>query len=255
MDCKVSLVTHSNNGDDTDSLSAEDKIRRDKEREAEKLLQKGDQLYEEERYHEALKYLNQSSQINPDDPEVWNLLGLTYQALGCTREAWRSFKFALNTDPTNLNSLWYASEFLFDNEDYQLAFNLIERYLELETDPIERKEAESLREDILYHLSSSYSLSAGHSNLEEEIDEEDEQEVPEDEFTVIDTIDDELEQHEDSWSDEVEEDTEIDEFLADLTLQLTDRNSKCLNCGAMLPTDAPYCYVCKEPHLYEPLDD
>jgi len=87
---------------------------------------------------------------------------------------------------------------------------------------------------------------------EEEIADE---EVPEDEFTVIDLEEDiPATKAEESWDDEEEEEDVLEAgFLADLTLQLTDRNSKCIYCGAVLPTDAPYCYNCKEPHLYQPL--
>ncbi len=257
VDCRVALISRASDNGQVDDKSAERSAQEQAlQREFDELYGKGDEAYEAERFKDALKFLNKASQIYGDDPEVWNLLGLTYDALGCTREAWRSFKFALNADPNCLNTLWYSAEFLYDNEDYALALTMIERYIELETDPAERKEAESLREDIKYHLSSD---DPGPPKFGATVDaaEEEEEEVPEDEFTVIDSFDEEdvsLEEEEEEWEDEPEPTTmDEEEFTADLTLQLTDRNSKCIFCGSPLPTDAPYCYNCKEPHLYEPL--
>jgi len=236
------------------------KTSKDRREEFEKLLEEGESAYDREDYRTALKVLNRASQICQDEPDVWCLLGLTYQALELDREAWRSFKLALHQDPNDLSSLWYAAQFLYEREDYPLAMSMIERYLELEEDPDERKEAETLKEEIAYHLRESAGVEPALGLDKTEEDEIAEDGVlPEDEFTVIDLEEEEEEElpvtsAEESWDDEEEEDDVLEaSFLADLTLQLTDRNSKCIYCGAVLPTDAPYCYNCKEPHLYQAL--
>ncbi len=253
VDCKEPLKAGANPV--AVEVKKEEKEKRSDEKKYRKLLEAGDKAYDEEKYEEALELLNEASQIESQDPEVWNLLGLTYQALGHNREAWRSFKFALQADPNDLNTLWYAAHFLYEVEDYELALNMIERYIQLEDDPQERKEAESLRDDIRYALKEREDFVPAVSTDEDE--EEIEEEVPSDEFTVLNELEDEeeVEDEDESWDIEEVEVMDEDEFLADLTLQLTDRNSKCLYCGVSLPTDAPYCFNCKKPHLYEPLKE
>lgn len=222
-----------------------------------RLLHGGEAAYDREDYRAALRLLNEASQLEADDSDVWALLGLTYQALGARREAWRSYKFALRADSEDTNALWYAAQFLFEEEDYELAMSFVKRYLELEGDPAELKEAESLREEIAYHLSELAELAPKQVAPTGDEPAVVEEEIPSDKFTVIDELEDEEqfeEEEEEEWEQAgVTADSDEAGFLADLTLMLTDRSSKCIHCGTALPTDAPYCYHCKKPHLYRPL--
>ncbi len=250
IDCKVELVSELPQ-EETVELpegQVDDQAALDKYK---VLVAEGEQAFDNEDSRKALELLNQASQLNADDPLVWNLLGLTYEALGHDREVWRSFKFALRADPDDLHALWYAAHFLFEQEDYPLAMNFIERYLELETDAAEIKEAEQLKKDISYHLRSLKDLNSG-GNAATRFEDDEEEEIPSDKFTILDEDEDEPELED--FEDEELPPEETDHFQADLQLMLTDRNSKCLSCGTALPTDAPYCFNCRKPHLYKPLD-
>jgi tetratricopeptide (TPR) repeat protein len=249
VDCKVPLVSEL--ADDTVVDQRETESER-KLRDFARLFERGEQALDAEDFRKALDQLNKASLLNPDNVEVWNLLGLTYQALGHDREAWRSFKFALRADPDDTHALWYAAQFLHEREDYPLALSFISRYIELETDANELKEAESLREDIKYHLQDIDVYRDAATSIDGYDEDEADEEVPADKFTILDENDEELD-GEDDFDDEPVELTEESDFLADLQLQLTDRNSKCTFCGAAIPTDAPHCFNCKEPHLYKPL--
>jgi len=250
VDCKVALVSELPHEETVellegqgDSQAALDKYKA--------LLTEGEQAFDAEDSRKALELLNEATHLNADDPLVWNLLGLTYEALGHDREAWRSFKFALRADQEDLHALWYAAHFLFEQEDYSLAMNFIKRYLELETDAAEIKEAEHFKEDVDYHLRSLEDLNSG-GNAATRFEDEVEEEIPPDKFTILDEDEDEPELED--IEDEELPPEETDQFQADLQLMLTDRNSKCLSCGTALPTDAPYCFNCRKPHLYKPLD-
>jgi tetratricopeptide (TPR) repeat protein len=250
IDCKVPLVRELPETVEPAKAEADKKKAQE---DYQKLLTRGEDAFDKEDYRKALKLLNQASQINADEPHVWNIMGLTYQNLGHDREAWRSFKFALRADQDDPHALWYAAQFLFEQEDFKLAIVFISRYLEIETDPAELKEAEQLREDIAYHLRSLEDLSTGSEALTPDYDnEEEEEEVPSDQFTLIDEEEGEAEA--DAYDDEPHEPSDTSGFHADLQLMLTDRSSRCVFCGAALPTDAPYCFNCKEPHLYRPLE-
>jgi|GEM_PF-1311524 len=257
VDCKVPLVrtldeTVEASSQDDDGSGAEGSPSAEYLR----LLRGGEEAYDGENYRNALNLLNEASQLEADDSDVWALLGLTYQALGAKREAWRSFKFALRADSEDTNALWYAAQFLFEEEDYEMAMSFVRRYLELEDDPAERKEAETLSEDIAYHLAELAALAPKQVAPTGEEPPVVEEEIPSDKFTVIDDLEDEEDFEDDEWVEEaVEAEPEEPAFLADLALMLTDRSSKCIHCGTALPTDAPYCYHCKKPHLYQPLPD
>jgi len=255
IDCKVPLVQTLEDANEESTREEASTDEGSQNAEYLRLLRGGEEAYDSEDYQTALKLLNEASQLEADDSDVWALLGLTYQALGARREAWRSYKFALRADSEDTNALWYAAQFLFEEEDYELAMSFVTRYLELEDDPAERKEAESLREEIAYHLSELADLAPKQVAPTGDELAAAEEDIPSDKFTVIDDL--EEEDYEDDEWEEGAPDAEPEEpgFLADLTLMLTDRSSKCLSCGAALPTDAPYCYNCKEPHLYQPLPD
>jgi len=255
IDCKVPLVHQLEDAGEAAARAAASGEGDALNAEYLRLLKAGEGAYDGEDYAAALNLLNEASQIEADDAEVWALLGLTFQALGATREAWRSYKFALRADPDDVNTLWYAAQLLFEQEDYQLAMSFVTRYLDLEDDPAERKEAESLREEIAYQLREMEDLAPQPVGGAADPDVGSEAEIPTNEFTVIDDLEDEEGfDEEEEWVAEEPEVVEDEHgFLADLTLMLTDRSGKCLQCGTMLPTDAPYCYNCKKPHLYQPL--
>jgi tetratricopeptide (TPR) repeat protein len=250
IDCKTPLVRELPETVEPAKAEADKKKALD---DYQRLLARGEEAFDKEDYRKALKLLNQATQINADDPHAWNLLGLTYQNLGHDREAWRSLKFGLRADQDDPHALWYAAQFLFEQEDFPLAMSFLSRYLEIESDPAEIKEAEQLREDIAYHLRSMEDLSSGVDTASADYDDDEEdEEVPSDQFTMLDEDDDT--QDVDAFDEEAHEPSEAAVFHADLQLMLTDRSSRCIYCGAALPTDAPFCYNCKEPHLYKPLE-
>jgi len=250
IDCKVALVSERPEAKEAQAAPAGTEESAQKYRE---LLARGEEAFDQEDYKRALRLLNSAIQLSADQPHPWNLLGLTYQALGHEREAWRSFKFALRADPDDRLALWYAANFLFEQEDFPLAMTFISRYLELETDPEEVQEAEQLKKDISYHLQSLEELNSGADSPHDDFEDDEDEEVPSDKFTVLDDGEEVIPDEDYSEEEEELEAASPSYFEADLDLMLTDRNSKCLSCGAALPTDAPYCYNCKEPHLYRPL--
>lgn len=63
--------------------------------------QAGIDLYNSGSYAEAIPYLEYVSQINPNDPDVWQYLGNSYYSLGQIPEAVSAFEMALNLNPEN----------------------------------------------------------------------------------------------------------------------------------------------------------
>src|SRR4030042_2297982 len=158
VDCKVALVSELPPPDET--KVAQDDTKQFSQQ-YERLLAKGEEAFDKEDYKKALAAINSATQLNADDPHAWNLLGLTYQALGHEREAWRSFKFALRADQDDPHALWYAACFLFEREDFPMAMTFVTRYLEVETDAAELAEADKLKKDISYPLRSLEELNSG----------------------------------------------------------------------------------------------
>jgi tetratricopeptide (TPR) repeat protein len=223
-----------------------------------KLIQAGHEAFDAEDFEKALDCYHRASLLDNSDPVVWNCLGLTYTNLDFHREAWRSYKLALKSDPENLDAVWYGGEFLFNVRDYALARLFLTRYLELETDEQKTEEAQELLDQVKAELGeddikNEVPISADpddeladvETELPEGFEVEDE-ELSTDEF---DEEDDEWESNDEYGDSFDEEDEEM--FTASLHLQLTGMSAKCQNCGTSIPADAPYCFNCKAPHFYE----
>ncbi len=266
-------------------------------------VERGNEAFDAEQYEHALECYHQASMLDQRDSKVWSNLGLCYSNLGFDREAWRSFKLALQVSEGDFMPLWYAGEFLSEMGDHALASVLLSRYVQLETDPEYLADARALLAEARSHLGQGDDLAALEDELTAGLTEgglrvsSDEGETPSIELdttgrsgkaanslmamwrgrgsvaaalagtdslrltgasTVSDT------QVHGSETDETPEgsaaeageeeiiwdDAERGGFVADLGLQLSGFAGKCSFCSTMIPTDAPYCYVCKRPHLY-----
>jgi hypothetical protein len=163
----------------------------------------------------------------------------------------------LRADPDNTATMWYASEFLFNMEDYELAKALLERYTEREADPerlIEAKDmlAECDREIAVRGGKPKAKPVSGSGDDDDDEDWDEDEELPEgyevEEEDKEDDIDD------DDLDDEFDEeafDVDDESFVATLVLQLNGQEAQCSNCATRLPLDAPYCFNCLAPHFYE----
>lgn len=218
------------------------------------LIEAGDAAFDAEDYERALDCYHRASVLDGHDAAVWSALALTYANLEFPREAWRSHKLALNADGDDPDVLWYAGEFLFNMEDYELARLVLSRYLQLEEDAARRAEARELVEEAARQLGLDDAEGAG-LNIEEGVpveEEADEEELPEGFVVEGDAAEDE--DGEDLEDFALGGDlAELDEdgFVAGLALRLTGLHARCGHCGAGLPEDAPYCYQCLTPHFYE----
>jgi len=219
------------------------------------LIEAGNTAFDDDELTTALDCYHRASIIDSSDAETWCLVGLAYANLDLNEEAWRSYKLALICDPDHLNALWYAGEFLFNNEDFVMARLLIERYANLEEDREKVEEAQEMlaecrRQTADEDLAPPVPAFAGSDDPDDDVDG-DESEM--DGFEVhgqFDDEDDDFDEDEDYSADNYDDDGE-DRFIASLNLDLTSMRAKCTKCGVGLPIDAPYCYNCLAPHLYE----
>lgn len=229
-------------------LSTDEVAKRDR------LLAAGHEAFDCEDYARALDCYHRASVLDGSDPRVWGLVGLAYANLDLHREAWRSFKLALVCDPEDLDTQWYAAEFLYNIEDFLLARLLLERYVTRETDPTRLEEAEEMLADVRRFATDDDELRerprfTGSDDPDDSLEEE--------ELAGFD-IEDEVGTSADSADPddddldliELGEETE-EQFTASLQLELTGMASRCSKCRSALPLDAPYCYNCLAPHLYE----
>ncbi|MCC7478180.1 hypothetical protein IT575_06940 [bacterium] len=267
-------------------------------------LAHGDSAFDREDYGRALECYHQASMLDKRDSKVWSNLGLCFSNLGYKREAWRSFKLALQVAEDDHMPLWYAGEFLCEMEDYPLATVLLSRYVQLESDPEYLAEARTLLEEAQGHLGRGDDLEALEDELTAGLSEggmsisSEEGETPSiqidtsgragksanslmsawrgrgslaaalagtdsQRLTGASTVSDsqvhgpEADEETEGSADEAAEDEIIWDdasrsgFVADLGLQLSGFAGRCSFCSTMIPTDAPYCYVCKRPHFYE----
>ena len=220
------------------------------------LISTGDAAFDREDYERALECYHRASALDGSEPEIWAFLGLTYANLDFPREAWRSYKLALTVDPEHTDTLWYAAEFLANMEDYLLAKLLLERYILRETDTNQLSLARELLANVSQHAPAGMEQRTAKASVAmegEDEDDFDEDDSLEDSFENEDLVsdeddgefdDDELE----ASADEL--DVEEEAFVASLSLQLTGMESRCSNCGASIPLDAPYCYSCNAIQFY-----
>lgn len=238
-----------------------------------RLESKGSEALDEEDYKLALECYHKLTILDGANPEPWNMLGVCFANLEFAREAWRSYMLALTADPENLDALWYASEFLTNMEDFELARLMLSRYIELETDEERLEEAREELDQVNRQLGDkrssrkSATISVEDDEIEDlEIAVDEEPEIPDgfevddadDELADFVEDDDELDDFEDLDADDYEDDDntgmseeEEETFVASVTLQLTGVAMSCRNCGTALPVDAPYCFGCKSICFYE----
>lgn len=228
----------------------------------EQLLAAGNAAFDADDYERALEYYHRATVLDGSDAAAWNALAMTYYNMDFPREAWRSYKLALHADTDNLQTLWYAGEFLFNMEDYTLSKMLLSRYVELESDAERAAEARALiaeAEELLGEEGEPASPEAAQpASAGEDEEEPAEEDLPEgfgyeDEEDEGDSDDEDEDDYDEEESGEEEDlvDDEGEVFVAGLGLQLTGTDAKCNSCGAGIPVDAPYCYRCFAPHFYE----
>lgn len=219
------------------------------------LIDAGNAAFDDDDFELALGKYHKASLIDGSDAGTWCSLGLTYSNIGFSKEAWRSYKLALKADPEHVDALWYAGEFLFNQEDLELALPLLLQYIALEKDEQRLAEAKAIVEEIRSVVSADETSSLNPlllSGVDAEGNELDADEDPlegfeyEDEKGTAPGDDDDYD-----FDAEVEfEDLPEESFQAGLQLVLTGMQAKCASCGAAIPEDAPYCYSCKSPHFY-----
>lgn len=241
-------------------MDMQDAVRRAKANEKlskEQLLAAGDSAFDNEDFEKALDFYHRATVLDGQDPVAWTALAMTYFNMEFVKEAWRSYKLALRADPDNTATMWYASEFLFNMEDYELARALLERYLEREVDPERLIEAK----DMLAECEREIAMRGGEAKAKPLIrsgDDEDIEDLDEDdelpEGYELDDEDEDDDFDDDDLDDELDEESfDLDEesFVATLVLQLNGQEAQCENCATRIPLDAPYCFNCLAPHFYE----
>jgi tetratricopeptide (TPR) repeat protein len=218
------------------------------------LLKLGDTAFDNEDFERALDYYHRVTVLDGQNAAAWAALAMTYYNMDFPREAWRSYKLALQADPENTATLWYAAEFLYNMEDYVLAKALLDRYVERETDADRLAEAKDMLVEAERELAArgadESAVERRHGPADEE-DEDEDDELPEGfEYEDEDKADD---VGDEDFDDDLSDGFEDDEasFVATLTLQLTGYDAECDNCSTRIPLDAPYCYVCLAPHFYD----
>lgn len=225
----------------------------DQQEKKQRLLEAGHEAFDQENYTRALDCYHRASVIDGSDSAVWSALGMTYANVDLHREAWRSYKLALVCDPDNVDALWYAAEFLFNLEDFFLAKAILERYISLEEDQVRREEARELLSEVLRQIGDDDDI----RDRPRFTGTEDPLEIDEDEDPLEGfEIEDEQDFGGDDFAEEgsrlaVGDADDEEEFIASLRLELSGMQAKCGKCSTPLPLDAPYCYNCLAPHIYD----
>jgi tetratricopeptide (TPR) repeat protein len=218
------------------------------------LIEAGNAAFDDDDFELALKQYHKASLIDSADAATWCSLGLTYSNMGFTKEAWRSYKLALQADPEHVDSLWYAGEFLYNQEDLELALPILQQYIALEKDEQRLAEAKELVEEISAVVSADETGSINPlllSGVDSEGNELDPEEDPLEGFEFDDDAGGGADDDDYDFDDDTDyEELPAETFQAGLQLILTGMQAKCANCSASIPEDAPYCYSCKAPHFY-----
>ena len=72
-----------------------------------RLVMLGKKQLEDGLYNEALNSFEQGILLNQNDPDLWNLKGITLRSLGRYDEAIECFNKSLEIDPRDKNASWY----------------------------------------------------------------------------------------------------------------------------------------------------
>jgi tetratricopeptide (TPR) repeat protein len=237
-------------------LLAKRQLSADEADKKQRLLAAGHAAFDEGDYARALDCYHRASLVDGSDAQVWSALGMAYANLDLVREAWRSYKLALASDETHVDTLWYAAEFLYNTEDFVLARVLLERYIALEEDPLRREEAREMLADAIREIGDDDDIRERPRYVASDDPQHDQTEAEE---LAGFEVEGEEQANEDWENDEAEDEFEggyyeelaEDEFVAGLQLELTGMAAKCSRCGTGIPLDAPYCYNCLAPHIYQ----
>lgn len=234
-------------------VTARHKLTEEQRKQRAQLLKAGHDAFDKENYKKALDSYNRAAVLDGSDPEVWYSLGLAYYNLGFNREAWRSYKLAIHTDPDSIEAVWYAAEFLYNIEDYPLSKLLLEKYLQMETDTEKIEEARELLGEVLHELGGEEPerpLAVPRPANEEE-EEEEEEDLEGFDVEEEEELEEEEEEEYDEEDDDLGLEEEEGEFVPGLDLRLSGFESSCAKCATPLPLDAPYCYNCHAPVFYK----
>lgn len=99
-----------------------------------RLLNKADSLSEKGRFQEALNILNKAHSLEPDNPEVYLSIALTYDAMDQYASSIPFYEKALELDPLDENALTHFGTTLCKLNRYSDALSLFNRALSLDPD-------------------------------------------------------------------------------------------------------------------------
>jgi tetratricopeptide (TPR) repeat protein len=218
----------------------------------EQLIGDGHAAFDAGDFTRALDFYHRAALLDANDITVWTSLGLTFNNLDFPREAWRSYLLALNIEPSNANSLWYASEFLYEIEDLPLADLFLGHYLQVEEDPEKLDEARQLREEIRAE-GKARGISfddARSTDAQHMLDNPDQPALDDEpgENEAEDTLSEDWRMSEDELEQAA---LSGGRFTPPLSLRLLGSDGMCQHCKLQIPLDAPYCWSCKMIHFYE----
>ena len=84
-------------------------------------------------YSEAIAYLYRASKVAPQEPRIWNALGIAYMEVGEPRKAEEAFRMALTSDPTFTEAKMNLGILFRSVKDYRRAIRYLEEAISDET--------------------------------------------------------------------------------------------------------------------------
>ncbi|WP_457601450.1 SPOR domain-containing protein [Hydrogenivirga sp.] len=114
-------------------LACSAKQEQTKEQEWRYLYDLGMSAYYAKNYSEAIARLYRAAKVAPDEPLIWNALGLTYMEVEEYKKAEEAFKKALSSHPNNSESKMNLGILYLRMKDYQKAIKFLEEALSDET--------------------------------------------------------------------------------------------------------------------------
>lgn len=95
---------------------------------------KGVDLYKQGRYEKAIEAFKQAIRLNPDDADVYHVLGLVYAGLGRWQEAIESYKQAIRLNPDDVEAHNNLGMAYFNLGRYQEAIEAFKQVIRLKPD-------------------------------------------------------------------------------------------------------------------------
>ncbi|MCP4351419.1 MAG: tetratricopeptide repeat protein, partial [Desulfobacterales bacterium] len=89
----------------------------------------GSLYYKQKNYEEAIKLFHKAIEINPTYAEIYNGLGSVYFLQGSYEDAGKNFKKAIELDPENSSVKSNFAEFCLTTEDFEEAFTIANEIL------------------------------------------------------------------------------------------------------------------------------